>query len=84
MGATIVSSSNDTKKIASNMKDLDGLISQANSNMKAIQKAAADVSKSPDKCKDAINKLNGVVAGLAGLAKDMDKLVKDTAKSVVN
>lgn len=84
MGATIVSSSNDTKKIASNMKELDGLISQANTNMKAIQTAAATVSKNPDKCKDAINKLAGVVGGLADTAKDMDKLVKDTGKSIIN
>ncbi len=83
MGA-LVSSSNDTKKIVANMKQLDGLISDASTSIKAIQKASQAMSKSPEKCKDAYKQLAGVVGGLADVAKDMDKVAKDTGKSIID
>lgn len=82
--ATVVSSSNDTKKIVANMKQFDGLIADANTSIKAIQKAQQSMSKSPEKCKDAYKQLAGVVGGLADVAKDMDKLAKDTGKSIID
>lgn len=83
MGA-IVSTSNDTKKIIANMKTLDSSIADANTSIKAIQKAQQSMEKSPEKCKDAYKQLAGLMGGFADVAKDMDKLVKDTGKSIID